>query len=63
MKVRAYLFAMKTWELQAKPWLDALTLVERPTASVSAHEVKVRVHAVSLNYRDVLIAGGAALCT
>jgi len=50
---------MKTWELQARPGFDALTLGERPSASVGTGEVKVRVQAVSLNYRDLLIARGA----
>ncbi|MCW3005339.1 MAG: alcohol dehydrogenase [Conexibacter sp.] len=50
---------METWELQAKPGFDALTRAERPSPSVGAHEVKVRVGAVSLNYRDLLIARGA----
>jgi NADPH:quinone reductase-like Zn-dependent oxidoreductase len=50
---------MKTWELQAKPGFDALTRGERPSPTVAAREVKVRVKAVSLNYRDVLIAKGA----
>jgi NADPH:quinone reductase-like Zn-dependent oxidoreductase len=51
---------MKTWELQPNPGGDALTRAERPSPSVGAGEVKVRVRAVSLNYRDVLIARGAA---
>ncbi len=50
---------MKTWELQARPGLDALTLGERPSPGVGTGDVKVRVRAVSLNYRDVLIARGA----
>jgi len=50
---------MKTWELQAKPGFEALVRADRPSPSVGAGEVKVRVRAVSLNYRDVLIARGA----
>jgi NADPH:quinone reductase-like Zn-dependent oxidoreductase len=50
---------MRTWELQARPGFDALTHGERPSPDVGAGEVKVRVRAVSLNYRDVLIARGA----
>lgn len=50
---------MKTWELQAKSGFEALTRGERAPASVGAHDVKVRVGAVSLNYRDVLLAKGA----
>ncbi|MGV3625136.1 MAG: zinc-dependent alcohol dehydrogenase family protein [Archangium sp.] len=45
---------MKTWELQPK-----LTLTERPSQEVGPLDVKVRVKAVSLNYRDVLIARSA----
>ncbi|MCP3097927.1 NAD(P)-dependent alcohol dehydrogenase [Myxococcus sp. K15C18031901] len=50
---------MKTWELQAKPGLDSLTRAERPSPVVGAGDVKVRVRAVSLNYRDLLVAKGA----
>ncbi|MBZ4401461.1 NAD(P)-dependent alcohol dehydrogenase [Myxococcus faecalis] len=50
---------MKTWELQPRPGFDALTRAERPSQSVGSHEVKVRVRAVSLNYRDLLITRGA----
>jgi len=51
---------MKTWELQTKPGFEALTRAERPSPNVGARDVKVRVHAVSLNYRDLLIAKDAA---
>lgn len=50
---------MKTWELQRRPGFEALTKTERPSPSVGTHEVKVRVRAVSLNYRDLLVARGA----
>ncbi len=50
---------MKTWELQAKPGFDALTRAERPSQGVGAQDVKVRVGAVSLNYRDLIIAKSA----
>lgn len=50
---------MKTWELHKKPGFESLSLVERPSQSVGPHDVRVRVRAVSLNYRDVLIARGA----
>ena len=44
---------MKTWELQPKPEFESLTLVDRPSAEVGPLDVKVRVRAVSLNYRDL----------
>src|SRR5262249_18028070 len=42
---------------------DALTLVDRastPSASLGPTDVRVRVRAVSLNYRDLVVARGAA---
>lgn len=50
---------MKVWELHNRPGLDALVPAERPSPSVGAGEIKVRVRAVSLNYRDLLIAKNA----
>ena len=50
---------MKAWQLQAKPGLDALTRTELLSPNVGPGEVKVRVAAVSLNYRDVLLAKNA----
>ncbi|MES1177025.1 MAG: NAD(P)-dependent alcohol dehydrogenase [Myxococcales bacterium] len=50
---------MKAWQLQSKPGLAALTRTELPEPSVGPGEVKVRVAAASLNYRDVLLAKGA----
>jgi NADPH:quinone reductase-like Zn-dependent oxidoreductase len=37
---------------------DVLELVERKVATPGAREVRIRVHAVSLNYRDLMIARG-----
>ena len=51
---------MKTWELQQRPGFDSLTQVERPSPIVGAGEAKVRVRAVSLNYRDLIVAKNAA---
>jgi NADPH:quinone reductase-like Zn-dependent oxidoreductase len=53
--------SLKTWELQAKPGFDSLTLTERPSdfPVLGASDVRVRVHAVSLNYRDLIVAKGA----
>ncbi|MBS2012885.1 MAG: NAD(P)-dependent alcohol dehydrogenase [Deltaproteobacteria bacterium] len=50
---------MKVYELVAREGFDALSLAERPTPKVRAGEVKVRVRAVSLNYRDLVVAKGA----
>lgn len=50
---------MKVYELVAREGFDALSLTERPAPKVRAGEVKVRVHAVSLNYRDLMVAKGA----
>jgi NADPH:quinone reductase-like Zn-dependent oxidoreductase len=46
--------------LQAKePWgLDALEIVEAPDPTPGPGEVLVRMRAVSLNYRDLLMVGG-----
>lgn len=41
------------------PGIDGLTLVEAKSPAPAAHEVLVRVHAVSLNYRDLMVVRGA----
>jgi NADPH:quinone reductase-like Zn-dependent oxidoreductase len=48
---------MQAYEL-AQFGLDALTLVERPTPVAEPGTVLVRVRAVSLNYRDLLVVKG-----
>lgn len=48
---------MRTYELRGAS-IDALTLVERPVPKPGPRQVLVRVHAVSLNYRDLLVANG-----
>lgn len=48
---------MKTYELRGKG-LDTLTLVERPVPRPGPGQVLVRMHAASLNYRDLLVATG-----
>jgi NADPH:quinone reductase-like Zn-dependent oxidoreductase len=50
---------MNTWELQAKPGFDALTAVERSSPPIGPGDVRVRIAAVGLNYRDLLVARGA----
>lgn len=46
-------------ELQPKPDFDALTRVVRHPVPLGPHDVRIRVRAVSLNYRDLIIARGA----
>lgn len=49
---------MRTYELRGEG-IDALTLVARPLPKPGPRQALVRVHAVSLNYRDLLVARGA----
>jgi NADPH:quinone reductase-like Zn-dependent oxidoreductase len=46
---------MQTYRIDRFATLDGLALHERPTLLAGPHEVVVRVHARSLNYRDLLI--------
>ena len=48
---------MRVWKLEA-PGLEHLTLEERPEPVPGPGEVRVRLEAASLNYRDVMIATG-----
>ncbi len=50
---------MKVYELQPREGFDSLTLIDRAARAPAPHEVRVRVRAVSLNYRDLVIARGA----
>lgn len=50
---------MKAYELHQEEGFSALRLVERQAPEVGPHDVRVRVRAVSLNYRDLLVARGA----
>jgi len=54
---------MNSWELHPKAGFDALTLVERARQPIGARDVRVGVRAVSLNYRDVILARGAEKST
>lgn len=51
---------MRAYELHPHDGFDALTLVERDAAKLGPRDVRVRVEAVSLNYRDLSIARSAA---
>ncbi len=53
---------MKAYEIQARPGLDSLTLADRPDidpATLGPNEILIKVRAVSLNYRDLMIAKGS----
>ena len=49
---------MKLYEIRERFGLDALTLTERPQPQPGPHEVLVRIKAVSLNYRDLMVVKG-----
>ena len=49
----------RAYALQPREGFDALTQVERTARPLGSDEVRVRVRAVSLNYRDLLIARSA----
>src|SRR5262245_37930115 len=49
----------RAYELQPREGFEALTLVERPRAQLGPADVRVRVRAVSLNYRDLGMVRGA----
>lgn len=51
---------MRAYELHPRDGFAAVTLVTREPGVLTPHDVRVRVHAVSLNYRDLSIARGAA---
>lgn len=48
---------MKAWELTGVG-IDSVRLSERPEAALPSGHVRVRVGAISLNYRDLLVAKG-----
>jgi NADPH:quinone reductase-like Zn-dependent oxidoreductase len=52
---------MKTWEIKETFGIDALKLSERPDSPLQPNQVRIRVKAVSLNYRDLMTVkqGGA----
>src|SRR5262245_18449329 len=50
---------MRAYELQPREGFDALALVDRPRPALGASDVRVRVRAVSLNYRDLNMVKGA----
>ena len=50
---------MKAYELHPEEGFDALKMAERPRPIVGPGDVRVRVRAVSLNYRDLMVARGS----
>ena len=54
---------MKAYQIKAGQQIAGLELVQRSISALGAREVHVRVHAVSLNYRDLMIADGKYLST
>ena len=49
---------MKVVELRARTGIESLVACERPTPQPRAGEILLRIHAVTLNYRDLAIARG-----
>lgn len=49
---------MRLYRLPAATKIDDLTLTDAPSPTVGHGQVKIRVRAVSLNYRDLMIATG-----
>ncbi len=51
---------MKAYELHPKEGFDALQLVDRARPALGPREARVRIRAVSLNYRDLVVARGSS---
>ncbi|MBX9402151.1 NAD(P)-dependent alcohol dehydrogenase [Lysobacter sp. BMK333-48F3] len=49
---------MKAYRIRAGAGIGALESFERASAPLSGNQVRVRVRAVSLNYRDLMVASG-----
>jgi NADPH:quinone reductase-like Zn-dependent oxidoreductase len=50
---------VKAFELHPEDGFDSLKLADRPRPGIAAGDVRVRVRAVSLNYRDLMVARGS----
>jgi NADPH:quinone reductase-like Zn-dependent oxidoreductase len=50
---------MRIYELTANEGFNALSLTTRPSPEPGPGMIKVKVHATSLNYRDLIVARGA----
>jgi len=54
---------MRAYQIKAGQQIAGLAQVQRNISAPAAHEVHVRIHAVSLNYRDLMVADGKYLST
>ncbi len=54
---------MKAYQILPGANIDGLQCVDYPDRKLGHGEVRIRVHAVSLNYRDLMVAGGNYLVT
>jgi len=50
---------MKAWAIQDGFGIDSVTLIDRDEPKPAARQVLIRVRAVSLNYRDLMVTKGA----
>ena len=50
---------MKTFEIQSQFGLDHLVQVERPVPEPGPGQILIRMRAIALNYRDLLMIGGS----
>jgi NADPH:quinone reductase-like Zn-dependent oxidoreductase len=50
---------VKAFELHPEEVFDSLKLVDRPRPTIGPGDIRVRVRAVSLNYRDLMVARGS----
>ena len=49
---------MRAYRIKPGSGIEGLELFEAPAPDLGAHEVRVRIRAVSLNYRDLMVARG-----
>jgi NADPH:quinone reductase-like Zn-dependent oxidoreductase len=54
---------MRAYQILPGENIDGLHCVDLPERELGAGEVRIRIHAVSLNYRDLLVASGNYLVT
>jgi NADPH:quinone reductase-like Zn-dependent oxidoreductase len=54
---------MRAYQILPGANIDALQCVDYPDRDLAPFEVRIRVHAVSLNYRDLMVASGNYLVT
>lgn len=54
---------MRAYQILPGANIDGLQCIDYPERNLGLGEVRIRVHAVSLNYRDLMVAGGNYLVT